>query len=178
MTDDLKARLRDFNGDGYTRFCGKTLTERAADRIEALELALTQSRAETAASYERAVKAVTDAPVFSDNDTDGQSAAKVIALGRATKAIRALATHDQSAALDAVRVEARAQGMREAAQLCADDAEFARKKLGASETREEAANWALIVTRCDFHKEVILAAIKGAKPTCDVLAEIEKGEPK
>ena len=100
MIDDLKARLR---GSCYISLGNGTKDYRAAtytaDYIEALELALTQSRAETAAAYERTVKAVTDAHVFSDDDTDAQSAAKVIALGRAAKAIRALATPDQTDAL-------------------------------------------------------------------------------
>lgn len=129
MTDDLKARLRS-NTPNMT--AGHAIMWQAADRIEQLEaenfalaswqcvftdgrtgivcdengnqfcqqaLALTQSRAETAAAYEVAAKAV---------ERQGHS------LG---DEIRALATADQTAALDAVREEARAQGMREAAIL-------------------------------------------------------------
>jgi len=79
---------------------------RTNDMIARHAAAQAKSRAETAAAYKRAAKAVTDAPVFSDSDTDGQSAAKVIALGRAAKAIRALATPDQTAALDRLIADA------------------------------------------------------------------------
>jgi len=66
--------------------------------------------------------------------------------------IRALATPDQSAALDAVRADAREQGMREAAQECqtvADEAKgygILQMTMGANTCRA-----------------AILAAIKGAK---------------
>ncbi len=56
-------------------------------RIEALELALTQSRAETAAAYEQIADEVCKWSIA------------------ASEAIRALATPDQTAALDAVRAE-------------------------------------------------------------------------
>lgn len=42
------------------------------------------------AALREAVDAITAAKVFSENDSDGESAAKVIALGRAHKAILAL----------------------------------------------------------------------------------------
>lgn len=63
---------------------------------------LTQSRAETAAAYERA------ADTYLKGDWDWYS--------DADRAIRALATQEQTTALDAIRAEARAQGMRETAQ--------------------------------------------------------------
>jgi len=65
---------------------------------------LTQSRAETAAAYERA------ADTYLKGDWDWYS--------DADRAIRALATQEQTTALDAIRAEARAQGMREAAVIC------------------------------------------------------------
>jgi hypothetical protein len=69
-------------------------------RIEALELALTQSRAETAAVIERAAAIAYET---AHNTSD---------ISKIRDAIRALATPDQSAALDAVRADA----MREAAE--------------------------------------------------------------
>jgi len=75
----------------------------AADRIEQL---IAERDAAAAAAYEVAAKAVAEARVFSDDDTDGETAAKVIALGRAGKAIRALATADQQSALDRLIAEA------------------------------------------------------------------------
>ena len=82
-----------------------------ADRIEALELALIQSRAETAAAYERAA----NVDVL-HTDEDGNCITRK--LGFLEKnCIRALATQEQSAALDAVKAEAWAQGMREAAEM-------------------------------------------------------------
>jgi uncharacterized protein (UPF0335 family) len=91
-------------------------------QVEA-ELALTQSRAETAAAYDRAAMEVTG------YDRE---------LERAT--IRALATTDQTAALDAVRAEA----MREAAAI-------ARNIKGGDGYIE------MLVS------DTILAAIKGTK---------------
>lgn len=68
-----------------------------------------------------------------------------------THEIRSIPTIDPAA----IREEA----LREAAAKCAEHAEAARKKLGASETREEASAWALIVTRCDLLEDAILALI-------------------
>jgi len=119
MTDDLKARLRLQSEHVPVT----TVFDEAADCIEALELALTLSRAETAAAYERAA---TEASGY-DREFD-------------RAAIRALATPDQTAALDAVRAEA----MREAAEI-------ARNIKGGDGYIE------MLVS------DTILAAIKGAK---------------
>jgi len=99
MTDDLKARLRSF--DPHTHEL--EVVDEAADRIEALELALTQSRAETAAVIEWAAQ-----KVFADQWPNYGDAKRV------SENIRALATPDQTAALDAIRAEAQEQGMRDA----------------------------------------------------------------
>jgi len=95
-------------------------------------LALTQSRAETAAAYERAAVIADNYVAMRTNqiEVEKSKAARHMDVAqlirwRAGKvqseairdAIRALATADQTAALDAVREEARAQGMREAAIL-------------------------------------------------------------
>lgn len=53
----------------------------------------------------------------------------------------------------------REAALREAAEKCAEHAEAARKKLGAAQTRKEAVEWALIVTRCDLLTDAILALI-------------------
>lgn len=123
MTDDLKARLRNF---------GHIYAHEAADRIEALELALTQSRAETAAVIERIADEVCRWSLA------------------ASEEIRALATADQTAALDAIKAEARAQGMREAAEEC-------RQWQNSEFPTEEEAIGAMVC------HDLILAAIKGAK---------------
>jgi hypothetical protein len=125
MSEDLKDRLREIaasniNGWGYA--------VQAIDRIEAIELALTQSSAETAAAYERAAERF-------------EKIRAPLTYGEISSMIRALATPDQSAALDAVRAEARAQGMREAAEIAGNS---------NYETWETAP-------------DAILAAIKGAK---------------
>ena len=80
-------------------------------RAEAAEAALTQSRAETAAAYERAANAI--------KPPDGPTYHLDLAHIRKqySDAIRNLTTPEQSAALDAVKAEARAQGMREAAGI-------------------------------------------------------------
>lgn len=69
------------------------------DEVDRISAALTQSRAETAAAYERAA----------ERFPDGRQAWPPVNI---RKAIRALATTEQTAALDAVREEARAQGMQ------------------------------------------------------------------
>jgi len=100
--DDLKARLRNF---------GHIYAYEAADRIEALELALTQSRAETAAAYERAaVLADYFMQTCMDQETDpevltGYGRGMYFCAKQYQTEIRALATTEQTAALDAVRAE-------------------------------------------------------------------------
>lgn len=101
MTDDLKARLRSF--DPHTHEL--EVVDEAADRIEALESALTQSKAEIAAAYERAADVCFDPKYKAVTTSDWVSA-------RTAGYIRALATTDQTSALDTIRAEARAQGMQ------------------------------------------------------------------
>ena len=56
------------------------------------------------------------------------------------------------------RIDAAVLAEREAcAAVAAKHAETGRKKLAASETREEACNWALIVTRSDLIEDAIRA---------------------
>lgn len=134
MTDDLKARLR---GSCYLAFEDGTndygSAPDAADRIEQLEAALTQSREEmakllamndagydtvtkraVAAAYERAADAAEDYPRVAPDYDEWTRYDEQIA--HSQKCIRALATPDQTTALDTIRAEAREQGMREAAQ--------------------------------------------------------------
>ncbi len=169
MTDDLKARLRSF---------GHIYAYEAADRIEALELALTQSRAETAAAYERAAGLPRYAP-NSFGFMNPSDRGCWVHHGD----IRALATPDQTAALDAVRAEA----MREAAEIAAseemivigrkaaDDKYYEWRGLGPRKEGEGLDGMHFIVRAAIT---AILAAIKGAKPARAVMAAIEKGEPK
>lgn len=86
----------------------------ALGRADALELALTQSRAETAAAYERAEDAVGCIVQRHERHEDFRNAEIA---GECHDAVLALATTEQSAALDAIKAEARAQGMREAAEI-------------------------------------------------------------
>jgi hypothetical protein len=134
MSDDLKARLRDFGHvDAYQAAARieQLEAENAAawDKCEerrlaqeALELALTRANAATAAAYEVAGRAIMEK---CHDDMDRKEEAAIV---------RALATPDQNAALDAVRAEAQAQGMRIA-----------------------------VTTPIEQVPEAILAAIKGAK---------------
>jgi hypothetical protein len=113
MSEDLKARLRDVVIE--TDYCGfSPLMDEAADYIERLENAidvhkfrakkadeaLTQSRAETAAAYERAAERF-------------EKIHAPLTYGEISSMIRALPTPNQSAALDAVRADA----MSEAAEI-------------------------------------------------------------
>jgi len=131
-TDDLVKRLMAENLSQEIEYF---------NRIERLEAALTRANAATAAAYERAARAI---------DEDGEY---VRSIGLSNR-IHALATPDQSAALDAVRAEARAQGMREAAKIC--------QTLGplGGVTPNPRAEWK---THADNLAHAILAAIKGAK---------------
>jgi multidrug efflux pump subunit AcrA (membrane-fusion protein) len=131
---------------------GCNIRDAAVERLERAEAALAQSRAETAAAYERAAELVRSTAYTSNGD--GRSLEPVSAglvgmdMHHATiaAAISALATADQSAALDAVRAEAREQGMREAAVIC--------RNVGFKDHPDSVAYDA------EFQ---ILAAIKGAK---------------
>lgn len=96
-TADLVARLRSI---------GSITAREAADRIAQLDAALTRANAAAAAAYKVAAKAVDEAHVFASGDTYDETAAKVIALGCAGKAIRALATPDQQSALDRLIADA------------------------------------------------------------------------
>lgn len=103
------------------RYIGKdgkpVLARDLEDRIEQLKAAHTRANAATAAAYEVAGRAVAEARVFADGDTDSETAAKVITLGRAGKAIHALATPDQNAALDRLIAEAEARVWKRAIQV-------------------------------------------------------------
>jgi|GEM_PF-7084072 len=63
-------------------------------------------------------------------------------------------------AAEAALKTAREDALREAAGKSQAHAEHARKMLGRAETRQEAADWALIVTRADLITDAILALIK------------------
>jgi hypothetical protein len=144
MTDDLKARLRSF--DPHTHEL--EVVDEAADYIDALELALTQSRAETAAAYDRAADVITGRKSEIDDVSNTMIGANKIIFAEIVSlldvvatAIRALATPDQTAALDAVRA---AERERIAAMV---------KSYGEGPGRPQ----------CKHDCEALAAAIKGAK---------------
>lgn len=112
-----------------------------AAELAELKAALTQSRAETAAAYERA------ADQF-------EKIRAPLTYGEIFSMIRALATPYQTAALDAVKAEAREEGMRQAAKIC--------ETLGplGGVTPNPRAEWK---THADNLAHAILAAIKGSK---------------
>jgi hypothetical protein len=154
MTDDLLAKIAEWQS--ARNACIKpSISQDELARLAAaetalagisVEAALTQSRAETAAAIERAAQV--DIHYIDD---DGEQRSHKLGFF-VQNSIRALATADQTAALDAVRAEARAQGMREAAKLCqtvADEAKgygIPQMTMGANTCRD-----------------AILAAIRGAK---------------
>jgi len=114
------------------------------------EAALIQSRAETAAAYELAAdRADNDAQMYWENGAVSASAALV----NVAAAIRALATPEQSAALDAVKAEAWAQGMREAAEIAIS----LKKPTKITAAYERAGT-------CEDVAEAILAAIQKGEP--------------
>lgn len=112
---------------------------RAAHRIKTLEAEvarLTQERdAATAAAYEAVARE------FEDIGNVGALVAK---------SIRALATPDQTAALDRVRAEAKAEGMREASEHAA---EFVHRRLYEAN-----------MPACSYHSRDIKTAILAAIP--------------
>ena len=83
--------------------------------------------------------------------TLGGQTYRSITLEVAFEALHAIPTIDPAAIREAA--------LKEAAAKCAEHAEAARKKLGAAQTRKEAVEWALIVTRCDLLEDAILALI-------------------
>lgn len=131
--------------------------------INTLSADLTQSQAEVAAAYERAAEVCTN--IIKNYDcmkADGKTYQPMwvqkVAKGMVSIArqdIRALATTEQTAALDTIRAEARAQGMREAAYIAFNACLVLPD--GGNPTEEER----LV---CDEAYNRILAAItKGAK---------------
>jgi len=150
-TAQLLASLRFWSVDGATYPTqGKPQYRnqdgpKAADLIEALELALTQSRAETAAVVDRIADEVCRWSLA------------------ASEEIRALATPDQTAALDAVRAEARAQGMREAADIAEKGVEVLGLRMREAKDKKEKRDWQSMLFCAVDIKHAILSAIKGAK---------------
>lgn len=151
--DDLKARLREL-----TETYG--IGDEGADRIEALEAALTQSRAETAAAYERAAQV--DIHYIDD---DGEQRSHKLGFF-VQNSIRALATPDQFAALGAVRAEA----MREAASIADDyvamrinQIEVEKSKTAINIDVPQVMRWQAGKVQSEAIRDAILAAIKGAK---------------
>lgn len=158
--------------------------------LQELRDAMTKSRAETAAAYERAADVITGrkseinnfSKTLSGSDkiifAEGVSLLDVVAT-----AIRAIATPEQSAALDAAKAEARAQGMREAAEIAAEALERAEGQelaggwtvstmrlnglgLSAGEWASECTLETVEAIALEAEKacaSAILAAIKGAK---------------
>jgi hypothetical protein len=118
----------------------------AADRIEQLEAAIEQSRADTAAAYERAAREV-DCNGCSGNCCDPANCRMHDAA-----AIRACATPDQTAALDAVKAEAWEQGMRDAAEIAMAETKLPSQYNIKDQWREN------IGKEC---AKAILAAVKG-----------------
>jgi hypothetical protein len=78
-----------------------------AARLAQMEAAMTQSRAETAAAYERAAT-VTEWTAWGERHNLTEAS---------RRAIRALATPDQSSALAGIEYAAEARGMRKAAEI-------------------------------------------------------------
>jgi hypothetical protein len=85
-----------------------------ADKASALSAALIASQAETAANYAIATHAL---DMWAKNlRDDGFSNAAPVVIEKCSDIIRALTPADSKAALDRMIAEARAEGMREAAQ--------------------------------------------------------------
>jgi len=128
-------------------------------RADNSEAALTQSQAEVAAAYERAADSVRR---LEDGWHDGVSAEyhqhssaqmKLYAI----REIRALATPDQTSALDTIRAEAREQGMREAAAIA-----LQRKGDGVA-TLDHPYDKGYLAACDAIAKSILVAITKGAK---------------
>lgn len=104
-TADLVKRLR---SDTPNMAIGHAAMRHAADRIEQLEAALTRANAATAAAYEVAALAIMEK---CHDDMDREEEAAIV---------RALATPDQTAALDRLIAEAEARVWEQAVQIVAD----------------------------------------------------------
>ena len=133
MTDEeLIARLRacaNGNGSFKSNQGDYGVCDDAADRIEALSLGVKYERAlriasdaASAAAYEAAAEWCADEALNCDDAAKWGGGPKYVAdckaaayaLRNACNHIRALATPEQTAALDRVRAEAKAEGMRAA----------------------------------------------------------------
>lgn len=108
-TADLVKRLSAYEGRMFeTTACYNGLREKAADHIEQLEAELTRANAATAAAYEVAARTAQNVgiPVGAG---DGYGTYIPGTSADAARAIRALATPDQTAALDKLIAEAEAR---------------------------------------------------------------------
>lgn len=119
MSDNLKARLLAYEGKAFeTTACYNGLRDEAAKRIEALGAEVARLMQERAAATATAYEAAAHIGYITCAET------RHVTLGNAvSSAIRALATPDQLSALDRVRAEAKAEGMREAARIARVEAE-------------------------------------------------------
>jgi hypothetical protein len=133
----------------YGISCGDLIRRHYTKQKPALSAALTQSRAETAAAYERAAwVCVTAAHERRDQLEAGRNvpahavnvpqqmrwSAGAIQAETLRDAIRALATPDQSSALAGVIVDVRENALREASEICAKQSEtFASKEYSANQ---------------------------------------------
>ena len=145
----LSAALTKLQQGQPYRYIGKDMKTILArdleDQRDAALAALTQSRAETAAAYERAAKQCDKiAGNTADFPRDHRRAA-----GQCASNIRALATPDQSSALTAIEAAAEARGMRKAAEIA--NSLLVRSSFGTDQRT--------VVTYSDFVAAVILAAI-------------------
>ena len=122
----------------------------AAER-DAAVAALTQSRAETAAAYALGLHDAADQCVFYASGLVPSDAQYWMST-TLPDSIRALKTPDQTAALDAVKAEAKADGMEEAAKLCENVRNFRTE-------RGDEIGYDNIATGAQDCIEIILAAI-------------------
>lgn len=104
---DIIKELREFNGDGYTRFAGKTMCEFAADEIARLTAERDTARAETAMGYRNCLTLLRDVGLAGDHDTDPLS-----------QMFMDQCPADAKAALEARDKAVREAALREAATIC------------------------------------------------------------
>lgn len=114
----------------------------AADRYAS---ALTESRAETAAAYERAAQEA-------DRIENSHLAAN----------IRALATPDQTASRDRMIADAEARGMRRAADIAEKGVEILGLRMREAKDKKEKLNWqSMLFCAVDIKQAIIAAIPKG-----------------
>lgn len=137
------------------------------ERANATELALAQSRAETAAAFDAAAQLVSEYPHIMLMTPDQKRVCVHL-----SQVLRALATPDQSSALAAIEAAAEARGMQKAAGIVDADIQKVQSEMTRRAQRLAAAkapgfqyaiHWADLDARISCRDKILAAIPQGEK---------------